>query len=115
VVNVTYYRLINICLLATFGWFEDTTSVCIWGTRKGVSRILGLVPMLKIISVTVAGVYRQLYRHCSEPLEPMAPVDSAAWALDRETVHIYGGTQEPEPEQCGRTLRLVESPLDFRI
>jgi hypothetical protein len=27
--------------------------------------------------VTVAGVYRELYRHCSEPLGHMAPVDRA--------------------------------------
>jgi hypothetical protein len=40
--------------------------------------------------VTVAGVYRQLYRHCSEPLESMAPVDRAVWDRARETVHIHG-------------------------
>jgi (2Fe-2S) ferredoxin len=45
------------------------------------------------LEVTVAGVYRQLYRHSSEPLEPMAPVDRAAWARARETVHIYGDTR----------------------
>jgi hypothetical protein len=41
-----------------------------------------------------AGVYRQLYRHCSESHEPMAPVDRAAWAQARETVHIYGDTRD---------------------
>jgi hypothetical protein len=30
-------------------------------------------------------------RHCSERLEPMVPVDRAAWARARETVHIYRG------------------------
>jgi hypothetical protein len=38
----------------------------------------------------LAGVYRQLYRRCSEPLEHMVPVDRTAWACARETVHIYG-------------------------
>jgi hypothetical protein len=54
--------------------------------------------------VTVAGVYRQLYRHCSESLEHMAPVDRAVLARARETVHIYGGThREREANQSGRT------------
>jgi hypothetical protein len=56
--------------------------------------MLGLVLVLQILGVTVAGVYRHLYRHCSEPLEPMATVDRAAWASVRETVHIYGGTPD---------------------
>jgi hypothetical protein len=58
-------------------------------------RLLMLVLVLKRLGVTVAGVYRQpLYRHCSEPLEHMAPVDRAAWAKARETVHIYGDTRD---------------------
>jgi hypothetical protein len=53
--------------------------------------------------VIVAGVYRQLYRHCSEPLEHMAPVDPAAWARARETVHIYQAHEtDHEHEQCFR-------------
>jgi hypothetical protein len=31
---------------------------------------------------------------CSEPLDLMAPVDRAAWARARETVHIYWGTRD---------------------
>jgi hypothetical protein len=50
-----------------------------------------LVFAMQRLWVTVVGVYRQLlYRHCSEPLKPMAPVDRSDRA--RETVHIYGGT-----------------------
>jgi hypothetical protein len=56
------------------------------------SRLLMLV--LQRFAVTIAGVYRQLYRHCSEHLEPMAPVDRAAWARVRKTVHINGGTRD---------------------
>jgi hypothetical protein len=57
---------------------------------------LGLVflLMLQMLGVTVASVYRQCYRHCSEPLEHMAPVHRALWAQARETVHIYGGTRD---------------------
>jgi hypothetical protein len=57
---------------------------------KGASRLFVLV--LQRLGVTVASVYRRLYRHCSEPPEHMAPVDRAARA--RETVHIYGGTRD---------------------
>jgi hypothetical protein len=46
--------------------------------------------VLQRLGVTVAGVYR----HYSEPLEHMAPVDRTAWAKDRETVHIYGDTRD---------------------
>jgi hypothetical protein len=49
---------------------------------------------LQSVGVTVVCVYRQLYRHCSEPLEHMAPVERTAWARARETVHIYGGTRD---------------------
>jgi hypothetical protein len=50
----------------------------------GASRLL----VLQGLGLNVAGVYRQLYRHCSEPLEHMAPVDRAAWTRAREAVHI---------------------------
>jgi hypothetical protein len=60
---------------------------------EGASRLFVLV--LQRLGVTVAGVYRQLlYRHCSEPLEYMAPVDRGTWARARETVHIYGNTRD---------------------
>jgi hypothetical protein len=55
--------------------------------------------VLQRLGVTVAGVYGQLYRHCSEQLENMAPADSAARARARETVHICEGTRETESEQ----------------
>jgi hypothetical protein len=55
-----------------------------------VCSCLGLA--LQRLGVTVAGVYGQLYGHCSEPLVHMASVDRAAWV--RETVHIYGGTRD---------------------
>jgi hypothetical protein len=48
-----------------------------------------LVLVLQSLGVIVAGACRQLYRHCSEPLETTPPVDSAAWARTPETVHIY--------------------------
>jgi hypothetical protein len=51
-----------------------------------------LVLVLQRLGVAVAGVYRQLYRRCSEPLEHMAPVDRAAWARVRETVHTRRST-----------------------
>jgi hypothetical protein len=59
-----------------------------------LKRVLSDVSILLVhkLGVTVARVYRQLYRHCSEPLEHMAPVDRSARA--RETVHIYGGTRD---------------------
>jgi hypothetical protein len=57
------------------------------------------------LGVTVAGVYRQLYRHCSEPIEHMAPADRAAWA--RETVHIYGDTRDG-----ARTRVVWDAPLE---
>jgi hypothetical protein len=38
-------------------------------------------------------LYRHLYRHCSQPLEPMAAVDRDAWARATETVHFYGDTR----------------------
>jgi hypothetical protein len=60
--------------------------------RGGKDASTLLVFALQRLGVTVAGVYRQLlYRHCSEPLEHMTPVDRADRA--RETVHIYGGTR----------------------
>jgi hypothetical protein len=55
--------------------------------------------------VTVVGVYRQLYQHCSEPLEHMAPVDRALWDRARETVQIYGG------ERDGARARVVWTQL----
>jgi hypothetical protein len=70
------------------------------GTPRLLVFVLELV--LQRLRVTVAGVYRQLYRHCSEPLEPMAPVDRVAWPRACETVHIYGDTRDG-----ARTLALV--------
>jgi hypothetical protein len=67
-----------------------------WRKPKDAFRllVLGLGVVLQRLGVTVAGVYRQLCRHCSEPLEHMAPIDCAALARARETVHIYGGTRD---------------------
>jgi hypothetical protein len=72
--------------------------------------------------VTVAGVYRQLYRHCSEPLEHTAPVDRAARA--RETVDIHGGTRDGARTQaqvvwmnlnsCAQLVCTITSHLCYR-
>jgi hypothetical protein len=75
------------------------------GSAKGASTLLVLV--LQRLGVTVVGVYRQLYRHCSEPLEHMAPVDRAAWDRAREIIHICG--KKHETEQSGRTSSLIEN------
>jgi hypothetical protein len=40
--------------------------------------MLVIVLVSQRLGVTVAGVYGQLYRHCSEHFEPMAPADRAA-------------------------------------
>jgi hypothetical protein len=61
---------------------------------NGASRLLVLWFVAQRLGVNVTGVYRQLYRHCSEPLELMAPVDRSVWARAHETVHIYGGTRD---------------------
>lgn len=73
-----YFFVINLCVL-------------LLRRRACQSTLLTLVPQR--LRVTAAGVNRQLYRHCSEPLEPMAQVDRAALVRARETVHIYGGTR----------------------
>jgi hypothetical protein len=62
-------------------------------TSYGASRFLMLVLELQRLGVTVVGVYRQIYRHCTEHRERMAPADRAACVRAGETVHIYSGTR----------------------
>jgi hypothetical protein len=92
-------------------WLEALCQCCDlvgekWNARTQVnflmlSRDFGLVLVLQRLRVTIASVYRQLYRHCSETLEPMAPVDLTGWARARETVHIYGDTRDgPQTVPC---------------
>jgi hypothetical protein len=75
------YHVIAVGKCLPTGW------LCVSTTRL-------LVLVLQRRGVNVAGVYRQLYGHCSEPLETMALVDRAAWARARETVHIHGGARD---------------------
>jgi hypothetical protein len=39
-------------------------------------------------------MYRQLYRRCSESLQPIVMIGRAVRAHVLETVHIYGGTRD---------------------
>jgi hypothetical protein len=49
-----------------------------------------------------------LYRHCSEPIEPTAPVDRAACVRAREAVHTYEGARVREVwTSLKRTLRFT--------
>jgi hypothetical protein len=71
-------------------WCSKLLSHCSSGltscSYKGTSTLLALLWLvLQRLVVTVTGVYRQLYRHCSEPLEPMAPVVRDTWARVAET------------------------------
>jgi hypothetical protein len=68
---------------------------------SGAPTLLGLV--LQRFGVTV-GVYRQLYQHCSEPLEPMAPVDCGDWARTLKTAHIYGDTLQAQARVVWKRL-----------
>lgn len=46
---------------------------------------------------------RQLCRYCRKPLDPLAPIDRASWAQDREAVLSYKGTLDEALRQVVRT------------
>jgi hypothetical protein len=96
-----------------FTWARKQIQSC---SFKCAKRLHVLVLVVQRLGVTVAGVYRQLYWHCSEPLEHKAQVNRAAWARARETVHIYGDTRDGTRAQAVRTspknttIRRTKSP-----
>jgi hypothetical protein len=68
--------------------------------KKLISLVLGLTRVRTLCcrdsGWLLPSVYRQLQSEHwlrSEPLDHIAPVDRAAWALACETVHIYGETR----------------------
>jgi hypothetical protein len=67
------------------------TEICFHETGRWPSAPRLLV--LQRLGVTVASVSRQLYRHCSGPLEHIAPVDRAARYRARQTVHTRDGAR----------------------
>jgi hypothetical protein len=70
--------------------------------------LLGLV--LQRLRVTVAGVYRQLHRHCTEPLESMASVDCLVRFRARKTVHIYGRIRDDAEVQARLVWTHLKQP-----
>jgi len=74
------------------------------------SRVLVLTLGLQRHGVTVVGVYTQLYRHCSEPLELVAAVRHASRARARETVHTAEANRRSTNTSPSRSS--LDAPLE---